>query len=194
MMRALGDSRHPRRRRGFRPASASGPTALNEPDLVTRTRRAATPASSCSAWSTRATTAPWRDLRAGQTAQEDRRFTDSRIDHRRLRGAFGHRCQGAAFGGAGRPVEHAAAAGDASAARGHTADASRQVADGVTLLVTETKKMGGGLGDASAFLLAMQRGDDAVDVGLLRPPQFWPPTTSKKVALFFSLTAIPCGT
>src|SRR5271166_1494094 len=36
------------------------------------------------------------------------------------------------------------------------ADASRQVADGVQQLVDQTKQMGAGLGDASAFLLAMK--------------------------------------
>lgn len=40
-------------------------------------------------------------------------------------------------------------------------DASRQVADGVQLLVDETKEMGQGLTDASSFLLAMKR--DAAD-------------------------------
>jgi RND superfamily putative drug exporter len=36
------------------------------------------------------------------------------------------------------------------------ADASRRLADGVQLLVNETKRMGGGLSDAAAFLQAMQ--------------------------------------
>ncbi|MDH6244142.1 RND superfamily putative drug exporter [Mycobacterium sp. OTB74] len=68
------------------------------------------------------------------------------------------------------------------------ADASRQVADGVALLVNETKKMGGGLGDASAFLLAMK--NDATTPamsGFYVPPQFLATDDFKKAAaLFFS--------
>ncbi len=37
------------------------------------------------------------------------------------------------------------------------ADASRKLADGVQLLVNQTKEMGSGLGEASSFLLAMKR-------------------------------------
>ncbi|GAB5898749.1 MULTISPECIES: MMPL/RND family transporter [Mycolicibacterium] len=68
------------------------------------------------------------------------------------------------------------------------ADASRQVADGVTLLVTETKKMGGGLGDASAFLLAMRNEATTPSMsGFYVPPQFLATDDFKKAAaLFFS--------
>ena len=36
------------------------------------------------------------------------------------------------------------------------ADASRQLADGVQLLVDQVRQMGPGLGDASSFLMAMR--------------------------------------
>ena len=66
------------------------------------------------------------------------------------------------------------------------ADASRQVADGVQLLVNETKKMGVGLGDASAFLLAMK--NDATTPamsGFYIPPQFLAGEDFKKAAQLF---------
>ncbi|MGV0594766.1 MMPL/RND family transporter [Mycolicibacterium porcinum] len=68
------------------------------------------------------------------------------------------------------------------------ADASRQVAEGVTLLVNETKKMGGGLGDASAFLLAMKNEARTPSMsGFYVPPQFLATDDFKKAAaLFFS--------
>ncbi|MUL84559.1 RND family transporter [Mycobacterium sp. CBMA247] len=68
------------------------------------------------------------------------------------------------------------------------ADASRQVADGVSLLVNETKRMGGGLGDASAFLLAMKNEARTPSMsGFYVPPQFLATDDFKKAAaLFFS--------
>ncbi len=68
------------------------------------------------------------------------------------------------------------------------AEASRQVADGVGLLVNETKKMGGGLGDASAFLLAMKNEARTPSMsGFYVPPQFLATDDFKKAAaLFFS--------
>ncbi|MBU9764977.1 RND family transporter [Mycobacterium sp. TNTM28] len=68
------------------------------------------------------------------------------------------------------------------------ADASRQVAEGVNLLVNETKKMGGGLGDASAFLLAMKNEARTPSMsGFYVPPQFLATDDFKKAAaLFFS--------
>ncbi len=68
------------------------------------------------------------------------------------------------------------------------AEASRQVADGVSLLVNETKKMGGGLGDASAFLLAMKNEARTPSMsGFYVPPQFLATDDFKKAAaLFFS--------
>ncbi|WP_374198823.1 RND family transporter [Mycobacterium sp. MYCO198283] len=51
------------------------------------------------------------------------------------------------------------------------ADASRRLADGVTLLVDQTKSMGSGLGEASAFLLAMKRDARAPSMsGFYIPP------------------------
>ncbi|WP_231992207.1 RND family transporter [Mycobacterium sp. ACS4331] len=68
------------------------------------------------------------------------------------------------------------------------AEASRQVADGVQLLVNETKKMGGGLEDASAFLLAMKNDATTPSMsGFYIPPQFLAGDDFKKAAeLFFS--------
>jgi RND superfamily putative drug exporter len=66
------------------------------------------------------------------------------------------------------------------------ADASRQVADGVQLLVDETKQMGARLGDASAFLLAMK--NDATTpamAGFYVPPQVLNLDEFKKVAAVF---------
>jgi RND superfamily putative drug exporter len=68
------------------------------------------------------------------------------------------------------------------------AEASRQVADGVQLLVDETKKMGGALGEASAFLLAMKNDATTPSMsGFYIPPQFLAGDDFKKAAeLFFS--------
>ncbi len=50
------------------------------------------------------------------------------------------------------------------------ADASQQLAEGVQLLVDKTREMGGGLDQASAFLLAMKRdAAEPSDVGVLHP-------------------------
>ncbi len=52
------------------------------------------------------------------------------------------------------------------------ADGSRQLADGVQLLVDQVKKMGGGLGEASAFLLAMKDNANTPSMsGFYIPPQ-----------------------
>ncbi len=52
------------------------------------------------------------------------------------------------------------------------ADGSRQLADGVRLLVDETKKIGAGLGDASAFLRGMKNGATKASMsGFYIPPQ-----------------------
>jgi putative drug exporter of the RND superfamily len=66
------------------------------------------------------------------------------------------------------------------------ASASRQVADGVQLLVDETKRMGAGLSQASSFLLAM--GQDAAQpsmAGFNIPPQVLDTNDFKKVAQSF---------
>ena len=68
------------------------------------------------------------------------------------------------------------------------AEASRMVADGVQLMVNETKKMGLGLGEASAFLLAMKHDATAPSMaGFYIPPQFLQMDDFKKAAaIFFS--------
>jgi putative drug exporter of the RND superfamily len=66
------------------------------------------------------------------------------------------------------------------------ADGGRQVADGVQLLVDETKRMGADLGDASEFLLAMK--NDAATpsmAGFYIPPQVLDSDDFKKAAAFF---------
>lgn len=76
------------------------------------------------------------------------------------------------------------------------ADASRQLADGVTLLVNETKKMGGGLGDASAFLLAMKNEASTPSMsGFYVPPQFLATDDFKRLRhCSFHQTATRCAT
>lgn len=66
------------------------------------------------------------------------------------------------------------------------ADSSRQLAEGVQLLVDQTRQMGGGLDQASAFLLAMKR--DAADPpmsGFYIPPQILTQEEFKKAAKLF---------
>jgi RND superfamily putative drug exporter len=66
------------------------------------------------------------------------------------------------------------------------ADSSRQLAMGVQLLVDQTKTMGGGLDQASAFLLAMKR--DAANPpmsGFYVPPQILTQAEFKKAATLF---------
>lgn len=66
------------------------------------------------------------------------------------------------------------------------ADASRQVADGVQLLVNETRKMGSGLDDASAFLLAMKTdAASAPMAGFYIPAQVLTQDEFKKAATAF---------
>jgi RND superfamily putative drug exporter len=66
------------------------------------------------------------------------------------------------------------------------ADSSQQLADGVQLLVDQTKTVGGGLDQASAFLLAMKR--DAANPpmsGFYIPPQILTQEEFKKAATLF---------
>ena len=66
------------------------------------------------------------------------------------------------------------------------ADGGRQVADGVEQLVTETKRMGTDLGEASAFLLAMK--NDAATpsmAGFYIPPQILDSDDFREGAAFF---------
>jgi RND superfamily putative drug exporter len=66
------------------------------------------------------------------------------------------------------------------------ADSSRQLAEGVQVLVDQTKTMGGGLDQASAFLLAMRQ--DAASppmAGFYIPPQILTQAEFKKAAKLF---------
>lgn len=66
------------------------------------------------------------------------------------------------------------------------ADSSRQLAEGVQLLVDQTRTMGGGLDQASAFLLAMKK--DAANPpmsGFYVPPQILTQDEFKKAATLF---------
>lgn len=66
------------------------------------------------------------------------------------------------------------------------ADSSKQLADGVQLLVDQTRNIGGGLDQASSFLLAMKR--DASDPsmsGFYIPPQILDQAEFKKAAQLF---------
>ncbi len=66
------------------------------------------------------------------------------------------------------------------------ADASRQVADGVGQLVEETMKMGGGLAEASAFLMSLkQEADSPAMAGFYVPPSSFGIEDFKKAAQLF---------
>jgi putative drug exporter of the RND superfamily len=66
------------------------------------------------------------------------------------------------------------------------ASASRRLADGVQLLVDQTKKMSAGLGDASAFLLALKRdASDPAMAGFYIPAQALTDNEFKKAADVF---------
>ena len=66
------------------------------------------------------------------------------------------------------------------------ADGSRRLADGVLALVDQTKKMGAGLNDASAFLLAMKYDAGAPSMsGFYLPPQVLTQDDFKKAAAVF---------
>lgn len=66
------------------------------------------------------------------------------------------------------------------------ADGGRQVADGVQQLVTETKRMGSDLGDASAFLLAMKNEAATPSMaGFYIPPEVLTSKDFKEAAAFF---------
>jgi RND superfamily putative drug exporter len=66
------------------------------------------------------------------------------------------------------------------------ADASRQVADGVQQLVDQTKRIGSGLNEASAFLLAMKTGAAQPPMaGFYIPPQVLNQEEFKKAAAAF---------
>jgi RND superfamily putative drug exporter len=66
------------------------------------------------------------------------------------------------------------------------ADASRKVADGVQVLVDQTRKMGSGLGDASSFLLGMKNQATTPSMsGFYIPPQLLAGDDFKKAATLF---------
>jgi putative drug exporter of the RND superfamily len=66
------------------------------------------------------------------------------------------------------------------------ADGSRRLAEGVQLLVDQIKQMGGGLGEASAFLLAMKNGATKPSMaGFYIPPQILTQNEFKSAAAAF---------
>ncbi|MET4429812.1 RND superfamily putative drug exporter [Mycolicibacterium sp. 624] len=66
------------------------------------------------------------------------------------------------------------------------ADSSKQLADGVQLLVDQTRNIGGGLDQASSFLLAMKRdASDPAMSGFYIPPQILDQKEFKKAAQLF---------
>lgn len=66
------------------------------------------------------------------------------------------------------------------------ADSSKQLADGVQLLVDQTRNIGGGLDQASGFLLAMKRdASDPAMSGFYIPPQVLTQKEFKKAAQLF---------
>ncbi|WP_308206261.1 MMPL/RND family transporter [Mycolicibacterium madagascariense] len=66
------------------------------------------------------------------------------------------------------------------------ADSAKQLADGVQLLVDQTRKIGGGLDQASSFLLAMKReASDPAMSGFYIPPQILTQKEFKKAAQLF---------
>jgi RND superfamily putative drug exporter len=66
------------------------------------------------------------------------------------------------------------------------ADSSNQLADGVKLLVDQTRNMGGGLDQASSFLLAMKRdASDPAMSGFYIPPQILTQKEFQKAAELF---------
>lgn len=66
------------------------------------------------------------------------------------------------------------------------ADSSNQLADGVKLLVDQTRNMGGGLDQASSFLLAMKRdASDPAMSGFYIPPQILTQKEFQKAAQLF---------
>ncbi|HUO37355.1 MAG TPA: MMPL family transporter, partial [Mycobacterium sp.] len=66
------------------------------------------------------------------------------------------------------------------------ADASRQLADGVQMLVDQIKQMGAGLGDAAAFLIAMKRDASQPSMaGFYIPPQVLTQDEFKEAAKAF---------
>jgi RND superfamily putative drug exporter len=65
------------------------------------------------------------------------------------------------------------------------ADTSRQLADGVQQVVDQAKQMGAGLGDASAFLLAMKDNGAKAPAGFYIPPQVMNSDEFKQAAAAF---------
>ena len=76
------------------------------------------------------------------------------------------------------------------------AEASRQLADGVQLLVDQTKKMGAGLSHASAFLLAMKYdASTPAMAGFYIPPQLLNHDDFERPPRFsYRQTGTRCGT
>ena len=142
------------------------------------------------------------DLQRIITAQNDGTLTKIAELGRQLQATEGTQTLDDAVSGLGQSMESAIAAarklglGDPnsiqqqlnSAQEGANllADSSRQLAEGVQLLVDQTRTMGGGLDQASQFLLAMKR--DAADPsmsGFYIPPQILTQAEFEKAATLF---------
>ena len=88
--------------------------------------------------------------------------------------------------GLNNPAGIEAQLGTLQAGADKLADASRQIADGVGLLVDSTKRVGSGLRQASDFLLAMKTGAAKEPMaGFFIPPQFLAGDEFKKAAQAF---------
>ncbi|OHV04533.1 hypothetical protein BKN37_09560 [Mycobacterium talmoniae] len=121
-----------------------------------------------------------RQLQATQGAQT---LEATASDLRRAFSIANNALQAAGLGGgANIPAELATMRQNAD----KLAEASRQVADGVQLLVDESKKAGAGLGDASSFLLGMKNDATTPSMsGFYIPAQFLTGDDFKKAAAIF---------
>ena len=145
------------------------------------------PASSCAAWSPRTTTG--RSTRSSDLARQLQSTTDTQSLQSTADGL--RRALDTA-----NSATRSLSAADPGGVQGRLAtlqdgadklaDGSRQLADGVQLLVDQTKNMGAGLGQASAFLLAMKHGAGTPSMaGFYIPPQALKDHDFKTVADIF---------
>ena len=142
------------------------------------------------------------ELQRLDTARQDGTFTKIADLARQLQLTQGARTLGSTLTGLSRALETASRAMRASGldkpgsmqgrlamlqqGANTLADASRQVADGVQLLVDQTKQMGSGLREASQYLLAMKQDASTPSMaGFYIPPQFLNLDDFKKAAGIF---------
>src|SRR6185436_15731213 len=142
------------------------------------------------------------ELQRLDTARQDGTFTKIADLARQLQLTQGAKTLGSTLTGLSRALETASRAMRASGldkpgsmqgrlamlqqGANTLADASRQVADGVQLLVDQTKQMGSGLREASQYLLAMKQDASTPSMaGFYIPPQFLNLDDFKKAAGIF---------